>query len=102
MAKKIVKRIVKTNVKRIKRVVANKMRDYGDTTFQKNGNITIRVNKSKKKNKRPGEIIDTIVHEEMHARHPKMYERTVRKKTKEYLKHMGHHRKKLAYARFYK
>ena len=65
--------------KKWKRVTDNKMRWYGDTDENKK---IIRINKSKKKNTKPGDIIDTIVHEEMHKIHPKMSEKLVRKKTK--------------------
>ena len=70
--------------KKWKRVVDNKMRWYGETDETKK---LIKINKSKKKNTKPGDIIDTIVHEEMHAVHPQMHEKTVRKQTKLKIKH---------------
>lgn len=79
-----------------RRIVDNKMRYYGDTDLDKH---IIRVNKSKKKNGR-GDIIDTIVHEEMHAKHPKMYERTVRRKTASHVKKLTTVQKHRLYNRY--
>ena len=74
------------------------MRDFG--SFDPNTGI-IRINKRKnKKSKKRGELIDTIVHEEMHARHPKMYEKTVRKKTVQLLKKMSRNRKNRLYSKY--
>lgn len=89
----------KKDIKTYKRKVDNKMRSYGDTDYEKK---TVRINKSKKKNKRPGEVLDTIVHEKMHVQHPKMWEKTVRKKTKKVVKTMGKKIKSKAYALFKK
>ncbi len=87
-----------TNKKRNKdgwlRLKDNKMKWYGDIDEEKK---TIRVNKSKKKNKKKGDIIDTIVHEEMHKTNPNMYEKTVRKQTKKKLKRMSQNQKKKLY-----
>jgi len=85
------------NPKKFKRVKDNKMRDYGDTDWNKR---VIRVNKSKKKNKKRGDIINTIVHEERHVKHPKEHEKTVRKKTKLSVKRMNSKTKKRAYGRY--
>lgn len=64
----------------------NKMRAFGDTDLAKK---VIRINKKKsKKSKRTGEVLDTIVHEVTHAKHPKMYERTVRKHTTKLISHL--------------
>ena len=60
-----------------KRIVDNKMRWFGDIDDKKG---IIRINKSKKKNKKKGDIINTIAHEEMHRVHPKMWEKTIDKK----------------------
>lgn len=74
----------------IKRIVDNKLKGaYGETdTHDK----IVRINKKahkrmdlKRVNKNPNgteSLVDTIVHEEMHAKHPKMHEKTVRKKAK--------------------
>jgi hypothetical protein len=78
-----------------KRKVDNKMRYYGDTDLEKK---EIRVNKSKKKNKKSGDILNTIVHEEMHADHPRMHERTIRRLTKAKIERMTPDRKQKYYA----
>lgn len=82
-------------IKKFKRVVDNKMHAFGDTDLERG---IIRVNKSKRKNKNPGDIIDTIVHEETHRKHPAMHERTVRKKTKTLVKKLGRSAKRKLYS----
>lgn len=64
--------------KKWKRKVDNKMKDCGETDYDKK---TIRVNKKVSKKEMRGGVLDTIVHEEMHKKYPNMKERTVRKKT---------------------
>lgn len=86
------------NIKSYKRKVDNKMRSYGETDYKKK---TVRINKSKKKNKK-GDILDTIVHEKMHIKHPKMHERTIRKATKKAVKSMGRKAKQKHYSLFSK
>lgn len=62
---------------------------YGQTTTEKGKRPIIEINKKAHKSvkkdksipKRSRTLIDTIVHETMHARHPKMHEKTVRKNT---------------------
>ena len=56
----------------------NHMRGFGDVDT---GKHIVRVNKSKSKNRIPGEILDTIEHEKSHIRHPKMHEDSIRKIT---------------------
>lgn len=85
--------------KHFKIKVDNKMRCYGDTDLNKN---KIRINKKKskatgKETKRP-EVLDTIVHEAMHAKHPKMHEYTVRRKTKAVLTRLNHRQKASYYS----
>lgn len=80
-----------------KRKVDNKMHAYGDTDLEKK---IIRVNKKKSKAKRAGEVLDTIVHEEMHRKHPKMHERTIRKETPRAIKKMGAKTKQKLYAMY--
>jgi hypothetical protein len=87
-----------TDIKSYKRVVSNKMKDFGETNFQKR---TIRINKSKKKNS-SGDIIDTIVHEKEHILHPRKHEYTVRRDTKKKLKRMGSVQKAKHYSLFRK
>lgn len=89
----------KKSVKHYKKVVDNKMRDFGETDLAKG---VIKINKSKKKNKKRGDIIDTIVHEENHVKHPKMHERNIRKKTKTDLKRMKATVKKKLYSSYKK
>lgn len=43
-------------------------------------------------------LIDTLVHETMHAQHPRMHERTVKKKTKDKLARMGKSERAKLYA----
>ncbi len=79
------------------RVVDNRMHGYGDIDFKKK---IIRVNKKRSKKAGPGEVLDTIVHEETHRKHPKMHEKTVRKETKEAIKKMSPTQKSKQYSRY--
>lgn len=87
------------------------MRSYGD---EDDSTHVIRVNKalSKRDPNRvrpvnphashyPG-VLDTIVHEEMHASHPKMREKTVWQKTRSRMTTLKPHVKKLLYKRYQK
>jgi acetyl-CoA carboxylase alpha subunit len=82
-----------------KRYVDNRSKWQGDTDVEKG---VIRINK--KKSKKKSSVIDTIVHEEMHAKHPKMHEKTVKRKTWEALKlkKMGKKAKRKLYSRYNK
>lgn len=85
-----------------KRSVDNKMKCYGETDLEKK---TIRINKKKSKDsdkrmKTRGEVLDTIVHEELHASHPKMHERTVRKHTRPVMSKLSHKQKSVLYAKY--
>lgn len=94
-----------------KRVVKNKRGLYGETDF---GSKTISINKKAhkakgihgsgiKKNKDgTASIIDTIVHEEMHKKHPKMTEKTVRKLTPKKVKKMPRKLKAKMYSKYAK
>ena len=84
------------NIKSYKRKVDNKMHSYGETDLEKK---IVRINKSKKKNK-PGDIIDTIVHEKEHILHPKKHEKTVRRDTVKKLKKMTRKQKQKNYSLF--
>ena len=80
------------------RIVDNKMRWQGDTDTEKK---IIRVNKEKSKKKSgSGGVLDTIVHEETHAKHPNMHEKTVYKKTPNIIKTLASATKKKLYARY--
>jgi hypothetical protein len=92
-----VRAFVNNMIKRWKRVVDNKMRWYGDIDYDKR---IIRVNKSSKKNKKMGDIINTIVHEETHRLHPKMYERNVKKFVVKKLNRMGKKQKQKLYSKY--
>ena len=88
-------------VKKWKRKTDNKMKDYGEIDYHR-GSIRINKKKSKsygKKHKVAG-ILDTIVHEEMHRKHPKMTERVVRKKTKKVIKKMSRRVKNKNYSKY--
>ena len=83
--------------KKWKRIVDNKMRGHGDIDDEKR---IIRINKSKEKNKKRGEILDSIIHESNHAKYPKMTEKQIEKKTKEDIKRMTKKQKQKAYSLF--
>lgn len=84
-------------MKKYKRVVDNRMRGFGDTDFNKK---VIRVNK--KRSKKHGELLDTIVHEETHRKHPKMHEKNVRKTARRKIKKMSTRVKKKNFALYSK
>ena len=73
------------------------MRWRGDIDYD---NKVIRINPSKKKNKKPGELLDTIVHEETHRLHPRMWEKTIRKETKHKIKSMSREAKQKLYNKY--
>lgn len=97
--------------KKWKRKVDNRMHSYGEVDYNKK---LIRVNKKKaRKNpllKRPinkhahryPDVLDTIVHEEMHVSHPKRTEKQVRRMTKNKIKRMSPKQKKKHYNKFRK
>ena len=87
--------------------IDNKMRGaFGETDYDKK---VIRVNKKRHKSKSVLKISKkkdgnehlgkTIYHEELHRKHPKMYEKTVRKKEKDFDKLSKKQKKKL-YSKF--
>ena len=91
-------RITNKDLKRWKRKTDNRMHAYGDTDIEKK---VIRVNKKKSKNSgRKGEVLDTIVHEASHAKHPKMKEKNVRKYTKRLTKKLNRKQKQSYYKLF--
>jgi hypothetical protein len=55
------------------------MRAFGDINYRKK---IIRVNPTK------GDLVNTILHEEMHRKHPDMPHRTLHKKVKKKIAHM--------------
>ena len=56
-----------------KRVVDRRMHDFGEIDFDK---LKIRVNPRK------GDLINTIIHEELHRKYPDKSEKWIRKKSK--------------------
>lgn len=98
-------------MKGYKNVVDNRMRHFGDTDL--NAKI-IRVNKRKAKNppakkqplnnhaKKYPELLDTIVHEQYHAKHPKATEKTTKKQTRKLITKMVPKQKKKLYSKFAK
>lgn len=90
-------KITNKDLKKWKRKTDNKMHAYGDTDLEQK---VIRVNKKKSKKGGKGEVLDTIVHEAYHAKHPKAHERTTRKKTKNIIKHLNKKQKKSYYKLF--
>lgn len=95
--RKKVKKVKK--IKRVtKRIVDNNSRWQGDYDTDTH---VIRVNKKKSKKKGGyGGILDTIVHEELHAIHPKAWERTIDKKTIEKAKRLSFKQKRKLYSRY--
>jgi hypothetical protein len=90
--------ITNTDLKKWKRKTDNKMHAFGDTDLDKK---VIRVNKKKsKKDGGKGEVLDTIVHETAHAKHPKMKEKNIRKHTKRLIKKLNKRHKKSYYSLF--
>jgi len=93
--------MAKKKKKKWKRKTDNRMRDYGEIDYHTGA---IRINKKAsrkwgKKHKKAG-VLDTIVHEEMHAEHPKMSEKTVRKRTKKKIGKMTRRQKKRQYSKY--
>ena len=82
-------------MKKWKRKVDNRMRWQGETDTDKK---VIKINK--KKSKKKTSIIDTIAHEEMHVKHPKMHEKTVYKKTKHKVKSLSRKSKQRLYSKY--
>lgn len=86
-------------MKPYKRSVNNKLRVLGVTDTSKR---TIKINKTRNKKAGRGELIDTIAHEEMHAKHPRMHEKTIRRKTPKAVKRMKKNTKQKMYKRYSK
>ncbi len=66
-------------------VINNKEKGYG--SYDENTNV-IAINRKRHKGKKK-ELLDTLVHEGLHAKHHKMTERTVRTKTKKVIARMS-------------
>lgn len=94
---------------RIKRKINNKLKGaFGQTTYNEDGSATVEVNKKRHKDPRALKtfpkadrpLINTMVHEELHAQHPKMHERTVRKVARRRVARMGRKAKNRMYQRY--
>jgi hypothetical protein len=80
------------------RKVDNKMHSFGDFN-EATGKI--RINKKMNKAKGDsGELINTEVHESLHAKNPRLTEKQVYSKTKKIVKKMSKKAKKKMYSRF--
>ena len=60
-------------MEKLERVVDRRMHDYGEMDYDK---MRIRVNP------RHGDLINTIIHEELHHKYPDKSEKWIRKKSK--------------------
>lgn len=75
--------------------VNNKLKVFGMTDPKKK---MIQINKKKaKSSKRKGELLNTVVHEKIHAKHPKMKEKQVIMKTMKVMKKMTKKQKSKVY-----
>lgn len=93
-----------------KRVVDNSRRMHGIFGETDEHTRTIRINKKLHKQKNGGhliknpdgteKIIGTIIHEELHAAHPKAYEKTIRKAARRRVKVINRKTKERLYARY--
>ncbi len=72
--------------KKVKYKVDNKMKLFGQANLDTG---EIKINKKKNKAAGKGELLDTIVHEKLHIKHPKMSEKNIRKKTPIVLKKLS-------------
>lgn len=90
------------------RKVNNKLKGvFGQTTYHER-RATIEINKKRHKNKRAlkefpkkdRSMLNTIVHEELHAAHPKMHEKTVRKMARKRAARLSRKRKNKLYSRY--
>ena len=93
---------------KIRRKVNNKLKGaFGQTTYYEHG-ATIEINKKRHKDKRAlkkfpkkdRSMLNTIVHEELHAAHPKMHEKTVLKVARKRVAGLSRKRKKKLYSRY--
>jgi len=83
---------------KIKYKVNNKLRGFGETDFERR-KITVNKKKNKKQGSR-GELINTIVHEDLHLKRPKAKEKTIRTVADVKVKRMSKKEKEKLYKRF--
>ena len=93
----------------IKRKVNNKLRGaFGQTTYNEGGGAVIEINKKRHRDpralkgfpKQDRSLINTIVHEELHANHPKMHEKTVRKMARKRVTGLSRKSKNKLYSKY--
>lgn len=83
---------------KIKYKVNNKLRAFGETDFEKR-KITVNKKKNKKQGSK-GELINTIVHEDLHLKKPKAKEKTIRTIADVKVKKLSKKEKEKLYKRF--
>lgn len=81
-------------------VVDNKMKWYGETDLNK-GVVKINRRKARKSGSR-GELLDTITHELLHVRYPRLSEKKIIKKTEAKTKRMSKKAKAKVYSKIKK
>lgn len=80
--------------------VDNKMPYFGETDPKKK---VIKINKRKAKSTHvPGELLDSVLHESLHAKYPRLGERAVQKKTKQATKRLSKKQKSKLYGKINK
>lgn len=79
--------------------------DFGKKRIRVNKKLSKRAAKMKKgvhkkygMSKKETSVINTLVHERMHAQHPRMHERTVRRNTRRKVARMGRRAKQRLYS----
>ncbi len=87
---------------KIRYKTSNKIRDYGQEIDHKDGSHTVIINKKKNKKSGKGELIDSLVHETYHAKHPKASEKKTYKYTQKRLKRMSSKARRKLYAKLNK
>lgn len=88
-----------SKVTKLKRAVGHVKGAYGVTHIENGKAKKIVINKKLIK-KHKESIISTILHEELHAKHPKMHEKTVRKMEKKAMKNTSAKKKKALYNKY--
>ena len=73
----------KGGYKKVKKSIDNKMKWLGEYDEKTN---KIKINKKRAKKAGKGKVLETIYHENLHQKHPKMHEKTVYKLEKNYKK----------------
>ena len=79
---------------KLKYTVDNKEKGFGSYNDKTN---VIKVNK--KRHKKKGELLDTLVHETLHSKHKKMKEKSIRTKTAKMIAKMSSEEKRKYYSK---